>query len=222
MSKDMIFFNSILVLILMFVIYNVIFNFGDAKFSFLNLLRHRRRTISTLSAIILGGCAIFLYGGFINYSFWILKEQTIRTNIGHVQIYNRTYFETANKNKSLISDYATLKNKILHNADFSNEISTIAGQLEFTGIISHYESETSNYFSAQGVEPLPALKLGAFDKIVFGSDLSRVKHNEVTIGRGLAKTLDSHYGDWLDVMAVNIAGGQGLSLSNYAASLNQE
>ncbi|HFZ1141008.1 TPA: ABC transporter permease, partial [Klebsiella aerogenes] len=80
MSKDMIFFNSILVLILMFVIYNVIFNFGDAKFSFLNLLRHRRRTISTLSAIILGGCAIFLYGGFINYSFWILKEQTIRTN----------------------------------------------------------------------------------------------------------------------------------------------
>ncbi|HFZ0929492.1 TPA: ABC transporter permease [Klebsiella aerogenes] len=209
MSKDMIFFNSILVLILMFVIYNVIFNFGDAKFSFLNLLRHRRRTISTLSAIILGGCAIFLYGGFINYSFLILKEQTIRTNIGHVQIYNRTYFETANKNKSLISDYATLKNKILHNADFSNEISTIAGQLEFTGIISHYESETSNYFSAQGVEPLPALKLGAFDKIVFGSDLSRVKHNEVTIGSGLAKTLDSHYGDWLDVMAVNIAGGQG-------------
>ncbi|MGG8233305.1 FtsX-like permease family protein [Klebsiella aerogenes] len=181
MSTDMIFINSIVALLLIFVVYNIVFNFGDAKFSFLNLLRHRRRAFSTISAIILGGCAIFLYGGFINYSFWILKEQTIRTNIGHVQIYNSTYFETANKNKSLISDYITLKNKILQNADFS----------------------------AQGVEPLPALKLGAFDKIIFGSDLSRVKHDEITIGSGLAKTLDSHYGDWLDIMTVNIAGGQG-------------
>ncbi len=41
MSKDMIFINSIVVLLLIFVVYNIIFNFGDAKFSFLNLLRHR-------------------------------------------------------------------------------------------------------------------------------------------------------------------------------------
>jgi putative ABC transport system permease protein len=53
------------------------------------------------------------------------------------------------------------------------------------------------------------LKLGAFDKIVYGSDLSRVKNNEITIGNGLAKTLASQYGNWLDVMVMNIAGGQG-------------
>lgn len=189
--------------------YNIAFRFGDVKFAFLNLLRHRRRTFSTILAIILGGCAIFLYGGFINYSFWILKEQTIRTNIGHVQIYNKSYFDTSNKNKSIIVDYTSLKDNILNNPDLFRDISTISGQLEFTGIISHYESETSNYFSALGVEPLPALKLGAFDKIVFGSDLSRVKNNEITIGSGLAKTLDSQYGDWLDVIVINTAGGQG-------------
>lgn len=209
MSRDVIFINGIVALLLLFVVYNIIFNYGDAKFSFLNLLRHQRRTLSTIFAIVLGGGAIFLYGGFIKYSFWILKEQTIRTNVGHVQIYNKSYFETANKNKSLISDYISLKHNILQNAYFSNAISTISGQLEFSGIISHYKSETSSYFSAQGIEPLPSLKLGAFDKIVFGSDLSRVKHNEITIGSGLAKTLDSHYGDWLDILAVNVAGGQG-------------
>lgn len=47
---------------------------------------------------MLGGVSIFLYGGFIDYPL-ILKEQTIRTNIGHVQIYNRNYFETSNKTK---------------------------------------------------------------------------------------------------------------------------
>ena len=49
---------------------------------------------------MLGGVSIFLYGGFIDYSFWILKEQTIRTNIGHVQIYNENYFQTSNKTKA--------------------------------------------------------------------------------------------------------------------------
>ncbi|MBA7845713.1 ABC transporter permease [Klebsiella sp. RHBSTW-00484] len=209
MSKDMMFINCIVILVLLFIMYNIAFRFGDVKFAFLNLLRHRRRTFSTILAIILGGCAIFLYGGFINYSFWILKEQTIRTNIGHVQIYNKSYFDTSNKNKSIIVDYTSLKDNILNNPDLFRDISTISGQLEFTGIISHYESETSNYFSALGVEPLPALKLGAFDKIVFGSDLSRVKNNEITIGSGLAKTLDSQYGDWLDVIVINTAGGQG-------------
>jgi len=209
MSKDMILINCIMLLIVAFVIYCLILRFRDAKFSFLNLFRHRRRTFSTLSAIILGGVAIFLYGGFINYSFWILKEQTIRTNIGHVQIYNKTYFDTANKNKSLIENYALLKRNLLNAPELANDISTISGQLEFTGIISHYENETSSYFAAQGVEPLPALKLGAFDKIVFGSDLSRIKHDEITLGSGLAKTLNAQYADWLDVMVVNTAGGQG-------------
>lgn len=53
------------------------------------------------------------------------------------------------------------------------------------------------------------MKLGAFDKIILGSDLSRVKRNEITIGSGLAKTLAAGYGDWLDVMVVNTSGGQG-------------
>ncbi|QIK12805.1 ABC transporter permease [Leclercia sp. 29361] len=209
MSKDMIFINCIVVFIIAYVLLCMATRFRDTKFSLLNLFRHRRRTFSTLSAIILGGVAIFLYGGFINYSFWILKEQTIRTNIGHVQIYNNGYFDTANKNKTLINNYSELKRGILTDANLAKDISTISGQLEFAGIISHYENETSTYFSAQGVEPLPALKLGAFDKIVSGSDLSRVKHDEITIGSGLARTLNAQYADWLDVMVVNTAGGQG-------------
>lgn len=209
MSMDMIFVNGFVVIIFLVLIYCAIFRFRDAKFSFLNLLRHRRRTLSTTCAIILGGVATFLYGGFIDYSFWILQQQTIRTNIGHVQVYNKEYFGTANKSKHLINNYAALKHDIMNNSLLANDISTLSGQLEFTGIISQYENETSSYFSGQGVEPLPALKLGAFDKIILGSDLSRVKRNEITIGSGLAKTLAAGYGDWLDVMVVNTSGGQG-------------
>ena len=102
MSREVLFINIIVALILLFVLGCVLFRFRDVKFAFLNLFRHKRRSFSTIAAIVLGGVSIFLYGGFIDYSFWILKEQTIRTNIGHVQIYNQNYFETSNKNKSLI------------------------------------------------------------------------------------------------------------------------
>lgn len=209
MSTQMLLINAAVLVVLAFVLYCLALRFRDARFAFLNLFRHRRRTFSTLSAIVLGGVALFLYGGFINYSFWVLKEQTIRTNIGHVQIYHRAYFDTANKNKSLIEDYAGLKRTLLCDESLAKAMSTISGQLEFTGIISHYENQASSYFSAQGIEPLPALKLGAFDKIVVGSDLSRVRHDEITLGSGLAKTLNARYGDWLDAMVVNTAGGQG-------------
>lgn len=102
MSGEILAVNCVLLLILFFVFYQLLFYSRDVKFAFLNLFRHKRRSFSTITAIVLGGVAIFLYGGFIDYSFWILKEQTIRTNIGHVQIYNQHYFETSNKNKSLM------------------------------------------------------------------------------------------------------------------------
>ncbi|MEQ4452822.1 ABC transporter permease [Kosakonia sp. YIM B13605] len=205
----MLLMNLAVLVIICFVLYCLFFKFRDAKFSFLNLFRHKKRTVSTTIAIMLGGVSIFLYGGFIDYSFWILKEQTIRTNIGHVQIYNPKYFETSNKSRSLIADYANLKKEILNDHALSDDISTISGQLEFSGVVSQYENLTSSFFSGLGVEPLPSLKLGSFDKVISGSDLSRVKTNEVTLGEGLAGTLNANYGDWLDIMTVNTHGGQG-------------
>lgn len=209
MSKEVLFINIIVALILLFVLGCVLFRFRDVKFAFLNLFRHKRRSFSTIAAIVLGGVSIFLYGGFIDYSFWILKEQTIRTNIGHVQIYNQNYFETSNKNKSLIENYTQLKQAILETPELAENISTLSGQLEFTGVISQYENETSSYFSGLGIEALPALKLGSFDKIISGSDLSRIRADEITLGSGLAKTLNTKYDDWLDAMVVNTRGGQG-------------
>ncbi|CAM3928669.1 ABC transporter permease [Rahnella bruchi] len=182
---------------------------NEIKFSFFNLFRHKRRSLSTIAAIMLGGTAIFLYGGFIAHSFWILKEQTIRTNLGHLQVYDREYFENTNKNKTIIGNYDWLKSALLSDEKLSPFISTISGQLEFTGIISLYENESSGYFSAIGIEPLASLKVGSFDKLISGSDLSRIKQDEITLGSGLARSLNAHYGDWLDSMVLNTQGGQG-------------
>nr|MDV0880363.1 hypothetical protein [Enterobacter cloacae]MDV1068916.1 hypothetical protein [Enterobacter cloacae]MDV1085798.1 hypothetical protein [Enterobacter cloacae] len=67
MSGVMVLANSVVVLILIFVLWCVLFRSRDVKFAFLNLFRHKRRSYSTIAAIMLGGVSIFLYGGgFVN------------------------------------------------------------------------------------------------------------------------------------------------------------
>ena len=99
MSGVMVLANSVVVLILIFVLWCVLFRSRDVKLLF--------KPLSPQETILFNHCrhyarwrVDFLYGGFIDYSFWILKEQTIRTNIGHVQIYNENYFQTSNKTKA--------------------------------------------------------------------------------------------------------------------------
>lgn len=51
---SMIFINTIVLLILLFLLWCTVMHARDVKFAFLNLFRHKRRSFSTLSAIILG------------------------------------------------------------------------------------------------------------------------------------------------------------------------
>ena len=77
----MLFVNLAMSAILLFILFCLLFRFRDAQFALLNIFRHRRRTLSTLAAIMLGGVAIFLYGGFNRYSVLSLEKQIKRTKI---------------------------------------------------------------------------------------------------------------------------------------------
>lgn len=69
-----------------------------------------------------------------------------------------------------------------------------------------------SYFFVLGVELLFVLKLGLFDKLIFGSDFFWVCIDEIMLGSGLVKMFNVYYDDWLDVLVVNIEGGQGVLL----------
>jgi len=57
-----------------------------------NIFRNKRRTAIVFS-ISAAMSAMILFGGFINYTFEGLRESTIRTQLGHLQIAQRGYFE---------------------------------------------------------------------------------------------------------------------------------
>ncbi|EJD6048524.1 ABC transporter permease [Providencia rettgeri] len=202
--------NAIITYALLVVIITAIRKPTDIRYTFLNLFRQSRRSAVTLLAITLGGVAVFIFGGFVDYSFWALREQTIRTNLGHIQLYEKGYL-TSGANNSLqytISNYDEVKNILIADPQIGHKVSTITGQLSFTGIISQYEKGASTFFTGVGIEPQTSLVLGSLDRIISGSDLSRVEPQEITIGSGISDSLSARYDDWVDMLVVNPEGGQ--------------
>ncbi|MBP0996327.1 ABC transporter permease [Serratia fonticola] len=202
--------NIIIIYALLVVIVTAIRKPTDIRYTFLNLFRQRRRSGVTLLAITLGGVAVFIFGGFVDYSFWALREQTIRTNLGHIQLYQQGYLSSGANNslQYTIDNYDEVKQLLQADPVIAPKIATITGQLAFTGIISQYDKGASTFFTGVGIEPLTSLVLGSLDKIISGSDLSRVEQQDITLGSGIANALSAGYGDWVDMLVVNPQGGQ--------------
>jgi putative ABC transport system permease protein len=62
------------------------------KLAFRNILRQRARTGLTLAAIALGVASLVLSGGFVEDILVQLREATIRSQLGHLQVYKRGQF----------------------------------------------------------------------------------------------------------------------------------
>ena len=60
--------------------------------AFRNVFRNRRRTVMTLLMVGGGVAGLLLVGGFFAFMFRGLRESTIRTGLGHIQIFNAEHF----------------------------------------------------------------------------------------------------------------------------------
>ncbi|HYR05071.1 MAG TPA: ABC transporter permease, partial [Gallionella sp.] len=70
------------------------------KLAFRNIFRNRSRTALTLAAIITGVAAIIVSGGFVQDIFVQLRESTIHSRLGHLQIFRKGYLEYGQRDPS--------------------------------------------------------------------------------------------------------------------------
>src|SRR5438046_9475584 len=82
-----------------------------AKLAVRNVFRNRRRTLITLAAMGFGAAAIIVFGGFVHSIYFGVRESTIRSQVGHIQIYRKGYSEKGNlaPYDYLIADYPELR-----------------------------------------------------------------------------------------------------------------
>ncbi len=72
------------------------------KIALRNIVRQRARTALTLAAIALGVASLVLSGGFVADILLQLREATIRSQLGHLQIYKQGQFEVAAIGRSIL------------------------------------------------------------------------------------------------------------------------
>lgn len=174
----------------------------NIKIAARSVFRNKRRTIITLLSIIFGCVAIIVFGGFVDYSMWGLRESTIHSRLGHLQVYRAGYSEKGGTNPLAytIEDYPRIRSII----EDEDHVDFVTSRLEFSGLIAG--AENSVICVGKGVEPEKERELGLTVSIVEGKDLTSERLEEGIIGKGLAEGLGVNIDDYLTILTSTAEG----------------
>ena len=174
------------------------------KLALRNIFRNSRRTIITLCSITMGGTAIILVGGYIDYNFWGLREVTIHSELGHMQFYKKGFNQLSklDPNKYLMSKEQGEKLEAIVRS--SKEVILTANRLSTSGIIGN--GEKTVFFMGQGVEPDKEAKISNSLNVVKGRNLFDDDAYKVVLGRKLAEQLDLKPGDTTTLVVTTLSG----------------
>jgi putative ABC transport system permease protein len=172
------------------------------KLALRNMLRHRSRTALTLAVIISGTAAIILTGGFVEDVFVQLREATIHSQLGHIQVYRTGYRErgAATPFKYLIDKPA----EVLQRAREVPSFETAMARLNFTGMIDN--GRTNLAILGEGVEPDKESKLGTSITIVAGRPMTDNDRFGMLLGEGIAHAARLKPGDRATLLVNTVDG----------------
>lgn len=177
-----------------------------------NLTRNRRRTLTALLIVAAGVISMVLAEGFIQWVFWAMREATIQSQSGHIQVVRPGYFSKGSANPF---DYLLPPTSPVLNAIESTPgVKLVAPRLKVTGLISH--GETTIAFIAEGVVPAKEAELSKGLRITRGHDLSDASAREVILGHGLARSIGVSPGDTVALLTTTSGGSMNAVEANVA------
>jgi len=174
------------------------------KIAFLNIFRNKRRTFLTMLVIVSGITSIIIFGGYVQYQYWGLRESFIRTQLGHIQVYKKGYTQEGNIDplQYLISDYEQVR-RVIH--EVQPEVRAVSAQLEFSGLVS--TSEKTTVFIGKGIEPETDYLISSAEVIRRGRDISQFDVEAGILGIGLADGLGVNPGEFVTLLTSTKKGG---------------
>ncbi|KFB71294.1 MAG: Lipoprotein-releasing system transmembrane protein LolE [Candidatus Accumulibacter phosphatis] len=177
--------------------------FVDAFLALRNVMRQKRRSLVAISAVCFGVVALMLAGGFIEWIFQAMREDTIHSHLGHAQIVRPGYLDSgmADPFAFLLPDAPDERKAI----ETLPHVRSVAPRLSFSGLISHGDSTIS--FVADGVDPERETLLSRTLLISKGEGLSSGDPQGIIVGEGLAANLGVTVGDRVVLLANTASGG---------------
>jgi len=161
------------------------------KLAFRNIFRQKARSLLTLVAIVLGVTGLVLSGGFVEDVFYQLREATIHSHLGHIQIYHSGYSSEGRRDPFgyLVEDPAGLAEELSSYA----EIEDVLPRLTLSGLLSTGKADMP--VISEGGDADREARLGRFITLTAGRALTSNDYNGMMIGQGVAGRLNVVPGD---------------------------
>lgn len=152
-----------------------------------------------------GIVAFSLASGFIAWIFVDMRDSTVRSQLGHIQIVRPDYFENgiADPYGFLLGDGREQFPKL---AALEGVVS-VTPRLAFSGLASLGDATVS--FIGEGVSPSGEKPISARINIDSGKDLQSDNEAAVILGEGLADSLGAKVGDRIVLLVTTDKGGAG-------------
>ena len=150
-----------------------------------------------------GVVALILAGGFIDWIYWSMRETTIGSRLGHIQVVRSGYFKQGTANPF---DYL-LPARSPHNDAIAKlpNVRSVAPRLTVSGLISHGDQTAS--FLGEGIDAALEAPFERFVTITSGRGLATDDPEAIIVGEGLASNLGLKIGDTVVLIANRRSGG---------------
>ena len=170
--------------------------------AFHNIFRHKIRTFLTLAVIAFGVAGLILTGGFVEDIFIQLREATIHSQLGHLQLYRAGYTEMGRRDpyQYMIDDPEQIAERIAG----LPQVSDVLQRVNFSGLANNGRADLN--IIGEGVEPDKEARLGTIMTIASGRQLTAADTYGVLVGQGVARALQLKPGDYLTLLASTTDG----------------
>ena len=161
-----------------------------------NLFRNKRRSLTTIFAMIIGMLALLLFGGFISSIYYGLQTGIVRSQ-GHLHIYPKGYLEfgTSRPTDYFLDDYKFLIEVLKNDPKINEQLAVITPVVRLNGIAGNHAADTSKTFIASGVIPSHYNKMQYWDTYQLNLEAHDIAltddiTNQGVVGYGMAQMLN--------------------------------
>lgn len=188
-----------------------------------NLVKNRRRSSAIVVSLACGVVALCLIGGYYQYAYWGLSQSLVRSQYGHLQIYEKGYLQSCDIDPFAhpLSD----PGRLLALLRARDEIEVAAPRSLAFGTASNPQSGQSAVVELRGVEPEQEAKIFTFFTSKRGPWLKKGDDYSCQLAPTLADGLGLGLNDGLIVSAVrqdNQHNALDLKLKTLVSSYTQE
>ncbi|MBF0532575.1 MAG: ABC transporter permease [Candidatus Omnitrophica bacterium] len=170
------------------------------KIAWRNIVRNKKRSLITISAVGFGLGALIFIWSFVEGAHVQMTENYTSLVTGHIQIHQKGFLQQA-KLETNMAGYPALLAKIRN----MPSVVAVAPRIKAVGLIS--STEASAGVEVIGVDPTEEKKLSRLAaRIKTGQFLGETTDQDIVIGAALAKNLNVVLGDKIVVMSQALDG----------------